>query len=558
MRQMKHWSFSHRNPLRIGWFFVLVVATFGQEALISNFCYGLSGNSDGSLSVFCRSDKGSGITEVQLAAETSPRAVAYSSTRFPTDITGIHSRIFAELTGEYRRVVREAQGFNDGTSPLWMFSYEEDAVESVPYRGFLRYDPTTGEFAETRFSVFPEEHPNRVPADITFQSDTLWVAFGSLGLGYIKSAVKDLNEDASQDTLQFLHLQNDGASLSAGLNCPLSLDPCSGLDTLDSDSSLAVYAVHFDSVNSNLWLGTTRGLKYATPEEALAGTLNDAPELADTLRISGIFGSGQRFYVESSNRIRKNNLEVTESALFYTEDGGSSFSPVLFRNNEGKTLTRFYDSLNVSLTSVAWAGDTAWAAFNKIEGELNGLLRLQKDTILPIEGESGESFEDAVFSYRQGLQELNVSITAITGFDFQGTTWLAASTAGGGITISADHGESWTVLMNRTEVSGNLQEIRIIPSIMLTGYPSRIAYKLNQDADVTIEVFSYDMHRVRTIIKSAPRRQDAVRSSDPREDVWDGKDENGARVAPGTYYIRVRDNKGHEGWGKVMYMEGRR
>lgn len=552
-RLLQHWLPSPGRPLLASLFFLVVATSFGQEALISNFCYGISGNSNGSLSVFCRSDKGSGITEVQLAPENSPRANAYSSTQFPTNITGIHSRIFAELTGEYRRVVSEPQEISDGNNPLWMFSYEEDALEAVPFRGLLHYDPASGDFTETRFSVFPEEHPTRAPADLTFHSDTLWLAFGSLGLGYIEG----LNKDASQDTLRFMHLQSQASGLSAGLNCPLSLDPCSGLDTLGTDTALAVYAVHYDSTNSTLWLGTTRGLKYGTPAEIRSGTLNDAPGMPDSLRISGIFGSGQQFYVESSRRTRKNNLDVTESALYYTEDGGTSFSPVIFRNNDGKTVAGFYDSLNVSLTSVAPAGDTVWAAFNKIEGELNGLLRIRKDTILPIEGESGEFFEDAVFSYRQGLQELNVAITAITSFPFQGSTWLAASSAGGGISVSADHGQSWIILMNRTEVSGNLKEIRIIPSIMLTGYPSRIAYKLNQDADVTIEVFSYDMHRVRTIVKSARRRQDAVRSSDPREDVWDGKDENGARVAPGTYYIRVRDDKGHEGWGKAMYLEGR-
>ena len=38
---------------------------------------------------------------------------------------------------------------------------------------------------------------------------------------------------------------------------------------------------------------------------------------------------------------------------------------------------------------------------------------------------------------------------------------------------------------------------------------------------------------------------------------WDGLDEAGRPVAMGTYYVKVQDDRGHVGWGKVMSLGGR-
>jgi hypothetical protein len=98
----------------------------------------------------------------------------------------------------------------------------------------------------------------------------------------------------------------------------------------------------------------------------------------------------------------------------------------------------------------------------------------------------------------------------------------------------------------------------MVPSVITAGSESLVSYKVSKDSKITIEVFSYDMKKVRKIVKSAPRFADASRSTNAKEDVWDGLDDYGNPCAMGVYYVRVKDNHGHVGWGKVMTLGGTR
>ena len=88
------------------------------------------------------------------------------------------------------------------------------------------------------------------------------------------------------------------------------------------------------------------------------------------------------------------------------------------------------------------------------------------------------------------------------------------------------------------------------------GTPVSVYFKVSKDAKITIDVFSYDMRKIRTIVKDAPRSADKSRSTNPKEDFWDGKDKAGRPCTMGVYYVRVKDNHGHIGWGKVMTLGG--
>ena len=133
---------------------------------------------------------------------------------------------------------------------------------------------------------------------------------------------------------------------------------------------------------------------------------------------------------------------------------------------------------------------------------------------------------------------------------------LAVSTYGNGISVSADTGKTWTPILNRAKLDDNLGTIRMVPSVIVAGDKSLVSYKVSKESNITIEVFSYDMKLVRKIVKSAPRSADAVRSTKAKEDVWDGKDDYGRPCTMGVYYVRVKDNHGHVGWGKVMTLGG--
>jgi len=149
-------------------------------------------------------------------------------------------------------------------------------------------------------------------------------------------------------------------------------------------------------------------------------------------------------------------------------------------------------------------------------------------------------------------------VIAVTDFPINNSVQgLAVATYGNGVLFSADTGKTWKSLMNRSPVDNNLKSIRAVPSV-LRGYgaTSLIAYKVSKNAKITIEVFSYDMKKVRTITKNATRLADPVRSTNPTEDFWDGKDDSGRHTALGTYYIKVSDNHGNTGWTKIMSLGG--
>lgn len=151
----------------------------------------------------------------------------------------------------------------------------------------------------------------------------------------------------------------------------------------------------------------------------------------------------------------------------------------------------------------------------------------------------------------------STTITSITAFPLtKKITGLAVSTGGNGISVSADSGATWTTILNRAKLSNNLGSVRMVPSVITAGGQSIVSYKVGKSSKITIEVFSYDMRKVRKIVKDAPREADNSRSTNPKEDFWDGLDEYGRPCTMGIYYVRVKDNHGHSGWGKVMTLGG--
>jgi len=236
-----------------------------------------------------------------------------------------------------------------------------------------------------------------------------------------------------------------------------------------------------------------------------------------------------------------------------------------------------YKNGNFSLNN-SYASDSLPLA---IKNELNNMVPVYEDSppeIITVNGiqaaiNSTAQIGNEIFSAALGLEsnygfllkgntviEMPGSEFVIAVADFpinSGVQGLAVATYGNGVLFSADTGKTWKNLMNRSSVGDNLKNIRTIPSVLRgSGAASLIAYKVSKNAKITIEVFSYDMKKVRTIVKNAARLADPVRSTNPNEDFWDGKDDFGRHTALGTYYVKVSDNHGNTGWGKIMSLGG--
>lgn len=113
-------------------------------------------------------------------------------------------------------------------------------------------------------------------------------------------------------------------------------------------------------------------------------------------------------------------------------------------------------------------------------------------------------------------------------------------------------------------IKGGLKEVFAMPGILndaqFTSSARRpevlFSYNLTKAAEVTIQVFDYNMDLVRTVIRKQRREAGADRSShistQPGEDRWDGTNQDGRIVAPGVYYFKITTSTGERAFGKIV------
>ena len=215
-----------------------------------------------------------------------------------------------------------------------------------------------------------------------------------------------------------------------------------------------------------------------------------------------------------------------------------------------------YDEGDYTVSDVAFIGNTAFVAVAVSGGDVSGYFKLDSAGIRAWDvDDDGKS--EWLYGYATGAIDRDFRITSICSFPLaKNVTGLALATYGNGISVSADSGKTWTPILNRAKLGNDLGSVRMVPSVITAGDQSLVSYKVGKDSKITIDVFSYDMRKIRTIVKSVPRGADASRSTNPKEDFWDGKDKAGRPCTMGVYYVRVKDNHGHIGWGKVMTLGG--
>lgn len=79
----------------------------------------------------------------------------------------------------------------------------------------------------------------------------------------------------------------------------------------------------------------------------------------------------------------------------------------------------------------------------------------------------------------------------------------------------------------------------------------RIFYKSGKSsAKITIKIFDFGMNPVRTVIQNATRT-----GTEELFTQWDGKDENGGRVANGVYFYRIQVDNENDTWGKILVIQ---
>jgi hypothetical protein len=112
-------------------------------------------------------------------------------------------------------------------------------------------------------------------------------------------------------------------------------------------------------------------------------------------------------------------------------------------------------------------------------------------------------------------------------------------------------GTTWTVLRAYQSVGTGSTTYAYPNPFSPAQEPVRIHYSTGGvAAQVTVEVFDFGMNRVRTVARNAART-----GSEEHDELWDGTDDAGRKVANGVYLYRVVVNDGDPAWGKILVLQ---
>ena len=523
---------------------------FAGETLFSNFVFAIApAGQNGGLWAFSRDGSYSGVTLLNFKVSDKGSVVteASSSAQVESDtLTAARYEIFEEELAERRRIPSVYTGSKLGlVLPMFAMDKEERYRQPAGFYTINDLNHVVENPIDIPLVVEDSDTLKKNPmmyATSGFAYDStvkrLWVARGALGV-----MVYDVsgNKGAKDTTFVLnvkskkLEVRNDNAEL-------------------DLKNNPEVFDVRMHPKTGDLWLATSKGLWKRTSN----GTVSRAIEssVLDTMRVTGLWMGGDPLQIIAETNYKKDDNSVGSLWRRYGEKT-KDFVKVNFLDTAGKVQKKdIYDEADYTVGDVAFIGKTAFVLVRAIGGSVSGYLKLDS-----LGAKAWEQDEDGknqwLYGYETGATDRKAIIMSMTTFPLSDKRMgLAIATYGNGVSVSSDSGATWNVVLNRARLDNNLGSIRMVPSVITPGDESLVSYKVGRESKITIEVFSYDMRKVRTIVKDAVRNADAVRSTNSKEDFWDGRDDHGKDCTMGVYYIRVKDNHGHIGWGKAMTLGG--
>lgn len=90
------------------------------------------------------------------------------------------------------------------------------------------------------------------------------------------------------------------------------------------------------------------------------------------------------------------------------------------------------------------------------------------------------------------------------------------------------------------------------PRIDTGGLKFKYSTKGNLE-NVTIRIYNFSMHYIRTVIQNASRNLDGITNPDPQ--IWDGKDDAGNVVPNGVYFYRIEVGDDDPVYGKILVLQ---
>lgn len=400
------------------------------------------------------------------------------------------------------------------------YVYSTDGGETFTYRGPHLDNADDTEVAyganllEALAIVVPEQSP---PFDVSYDpvSGDVWIAAWASGIR------RSLDEGRTwqrvvlpPDSLEYIHPDS---------SYDFTVAPQRGGSGHLNHMGFSVLV----DESGTIWAGTPRGVNRS--DDGLSWRRFSADGTPGSLTGSWVISIEEQ-PIDGPNPIWMaswNAGEAGESGQFgvtVTRDGGESFEQLLIGE-------RVYD--------FAFEGDeTVYVA-----GE-NGLF---------ITHDNGRTwrtvrrFRDAVDPARFVRPDVNVFSVATT----SNAVWVGTSD---GLMKSSDRGETWRIY--RTDVPLHPEEpTDAVPEVDTYAYPNpfspqadrfvRIRFESSSGSGEQVRIFDFRMSLVRTLdVDAGP--------VGTREITWDGRDDDGFRVANGVYFYAVEAD---DAWGKIHVLE---
>ena len=355
--------------------------------------------------------------------------------------------------------------------------------------------------------VVPEQN---VTFDVALSSSAIWIASWSSGLRKSTNAGQ---------TWQRIVLP------SSELNSIAPSDPL-GRYIIDPrrDNNYLLFSVYVEN-DSTIWAGSAGGINKSTDGGLSWTKFNTLNQVSHILGNWVIAIKGQK--LGTRTRIWTTNWKADKPdeqfGVSYTDDGGRIWKN--FLHGVKAYDFAFKDSVVYVPTDIG--------VYRSDDGGNSWVL-------------SGSVIDTKTDQRINTAQFFSVGVV--------GDTIYCGSNDGLATTIdNAAHpfAETWQVLRTYQPV-GLTSTVYAYPNPFQPGGGVRFHYSTGgKQAGVTIEVFDFGMHRIRTVIK------DAQRAATPpeHEEWWNGLDEKGNVLANGVYFYRVIIEGGDPSWGKVMVLQ---
>lgn len=356
-----------------------------------------------------------------------------------------------------------------------------------------------------------------VTYDIELTKGTIWIASFA---GMLRKSTDNgktwhrviLPPDGSIDTI----------SPKDTLNFDLS--PSSGAIGLRENLNHRVFSV-FASSDSTIWVGTAGGINKSTDGGISWRKYTHQNQVKS---ISGNFvvalnkqrwQSRELIWAATVNASDKNE----QQGVSFTEDGGESWTRTLL--GERAHNFSFRDSI-------------VYVATN------NGLFRSL---------DFGRTWQrNGIISDPSNRQQFTTS--AIYAVTCKGdTVWIAGSD-GIAYTIESSgkpFASEWKIFRTHQQVGTTNQTYAFPTPFSPDDEVVRIHYSTaGRDVPVTIRIFDFTMHPLRTVIQNAHRT-----GTIEHDEIWDGKNEFGKKVSNGIYFYRIEIDGASEMWGKIFVLQ---